>query len=36
VVVMTQGAKLAEGLPGAVRANPAVQAAYFGQGSHHA
>lgn len=36
VVVMTQGAKLAEGLPAAVRANPAVQAAYFGQGSHHA
>ena len=36
VVVMTQGAKLAEGLPAAVRANPAVQAAYFGQGAHHA
>jgi branched-chain amino acid transport system ATP-binding protein len=36
VVVMTQGAKLAEGLPAAVRANPAVQAAYFGHGSHHA
>jgi branched-chain amino acid transport system ATP-binding protein len=36
VVVMTQGAKLAEGMPAAVRANPAVQAAYFGQGSHHA
>lgn len=36
VVVMNQGAKLAEGLPGAVRANPAVQAAYFGQGAHHA
>jgi branched-chain amino acid transport system ATP-binding protein len=36
VVVMTQGAKLAEGLPADVRANPAVQAAYFGQGSHHA
>lgn len=36
VVVMTQGAKLAEGVPAAVRANPAVQAAYFGQGSHHA
>ena len=36
VVVMTQGAKLAEGLPAAVRANPAVQAAYFGKGSHDA
>ena len=36
VVVMTQGAKLAEGLPADVRANPAVQAAYFGQGSHRA
>jgi branched-chain amino acid transport system ATP-binding protein len=36
VVVMMQGAKLAEGMPSAVRANPAVQAAYFGQGSHHA
>jgi branched-chain amino acid transport system ATP-binding protein len=36
VVVMTQGAKLAEGLPADVRANPAVQAAYFGQGAHHA
>lgn len=36
VVVMTQGAKLAEGLPAAVRANPAVQAAYFGQGAAHA
>ena len=36
VVVMTQGAKLAEGMPAAVRANPAVQAAYFGQGSHNA
>lgn len=36
VVVMTQGAKLAEGLPSDVRANPAVQAAYFGQGGHHA
>jgi branched-chain amino acid transport system ATP-binding protein len=30
VVVMHQGAKLAEGAPQAVRANPAVQAAYFG------
>jgi branched-chain amino acid transport system ATP-binding protein len=36
VVVMTQGAKLAEGLPAAVRANPAVQAAYFGHGTDHA
>jgi branched-chain amino acid transport system ATP-binding protein len=36
VVVMTQGAKLAEGLPRDVRANPAVQAAYFGHGAHHA
>jgi branched-chain amino acid transport system ATP-binding protein len=36
VVVMTQGSKLAEGLPADVRANPAVQAAYFGQGAHHA
>jgi branched-chain amino acid transport system ATP-binding protein len=36
VVVMNQGAKLAEGMPEAVRANPAVQAAYFGQGKHHA
>lgn len=33
VVVMHQGAKLAEGTPQAVRANPAVQAAYFGE--HH-
>ena len=30
VVVMHQGAKLAEGTPQAVRANPAVQEAYFG------
>jgi branched-chain amino acid transport system ATP-binding protein len=30
VVVMAQGRKLAEGTPAAVRANPAVQAAYFG------
>jgi branched-chain amino acid transport system ATP-binding protein len=30
VVVLHQGAKLAEGTPQAVRANPAVQAAYFG------
>jgi branched-chain amino acid transport system ATP-binding protein len=36
VVVMTQGAKLAEGLPQEVRANPAVQAAYFGKGAQHA
>jgi branched-chain amino acid transport system ATP-binding protein len=31
VVVMHQGQKLAEGPPSAVRANPAVQAAYFGE-----
>jgi branched-chain amino acid transport system ATP-binding protein len=31
VVVMHQGAKLAEGKPLEVRANPAVQAAYFGE-----
>jgi len=31
VVVMHQGQKLAEGAPAAVRANPAVQAAYFGE-----
>lgn len=31
VVVMHQGQKLAEGTPGAVRADPAVQAAYFGE-----
>jgi branched-chain amino acid transport system ATP-binding protein len=30
VVVMHQGRKLAEGTPAAVRADPAVQAAYFG------
>jgi branched-chain amino acid transport system ATP-binding protein len=30
VIVMHQGEKLAEGAPAAVRANPAVQAAYFG------
>ncbi len=30
VIVMHQGAKLAEGTPQAVRANPAVQTAYFG------
>ncbi|MCB1439792.1 MAG: ABC transporter ATP-binding protein [Nitratireductor sp.] len=32
VVVMHQGQKLAEGEPGKIRANPAVQAAYFGHG----
>ena len=31
VVVMHQGRKLAEGTPQAVRANPAVQTAYFGE-----
>jgi branched-chain amino acid transport system ATP-binding protein len=31
VIVMHQGQKLAEGGPNEVRANPAVQAAYFGQ-----
>lgn len=31
VVVMHQGQKLAEGTPAEVRANPAVQAAYFGE-----
>jgi branched-chain amino acid transport system ATP-binding protein len=30
VVVMHQGQKLAEGTPTAVRADPSVQAAYFG------
>jgi branched-chain amino acid transport system ATP-binding protein len=30
VIVMAQGRKLAEGTPASVRANPAVQAAYFG------
>lgn len=34
VIVMAQGAKLAEGLPEEVRANPAVQAAYFGEERH--
>ncbi|MGQ3489010.1 ABC transporter ATP-binding protein [Roseovarius pacificus] len=32
VVVMHQGQKIADGTPGEVRANPAVQAAYFGNG----
>ncbi|MDB5797062.1 MAG: transporter [Paucimonas sp.] len=32
VVVLNQGARLAEGTPADVRANPAVQAAYFGTG----
>lgn len=36
VVVMNQGAKLAEGSPLQVRADPAVQAAYFGKGREHA
>lgn len=31
VIVMAQGGKLAEGVPAAVRANPLVQAAYFGE-----
>jgi branched-chain amino acid transport system ATP-binding protein len=31
VVVMHQGAKLAEGTPNTVRSNPTVQAAYFGE-----
>jgi branched-chain amino acid transport system ATP-binding protein len=30
IVVMHQGKKLAEGAPAAVRADPAVKAAYFG------
>jgi branched-chain amino acid transport system ATP-binding protein len=31
VIVMHQGMKLAEGEPAAIRANPGVQAAYFGE-----
>ena len=31
VIVMAQGCKLAEGAPDAVRSNPVVQAAYFGE-----
>jgi branched-chain amino acid transport system ATP-binding protein len=31
VIVLHQGKKLFEGTPAAVRANPAVQTAYFGQ-----
>jgi branched-chain amino acid transport system ATP-binding protein len=34
VIVMHQGQKLAEGTPEAVRSNPAVQAAYFGDAAH--
>lgn len=34
VVVMNQGAKLAEGTPQEVRADPQVQAAYFGAATH--
>jgi branched-chain amino acid transport system ATP-binding protein len=34
VVVMHQGAKLAEGSPQEVRADPAVQSAYFGDAPH--
>ena len=36
VVVLNQGARLAEGRPEEVRSNPAVQAAYFGTGAGHA
>lgn len=36
VIVMAQGAKLAEGTPREVRSNPAVQAAYFGEERHAA
>lgn len=36
VVVLNQGARLAEGRPEEVRNNPAVQAAYFGTGGGHA
>jgi len=31
IVVMHQGMKLAEGSPASIRANPQVQAAYFGE-----
>ncbi|MGH8802671.1 MAG: ABC transporter ATP-binding protein [Casimicrobiaceae bacterium] len=34
VIVMHQGAKLAEGTPEEIRANAEVQAAYFGEASH--
>ncbi|CAM3649352.1 ABC transporter ATP-binding protein [Bordetella sputigena] len=34
VVVLAQGRKLAEGRPSDVRADPAVQAAYFGEAAH--
>lgn len=34
VIVLHQGQKLAEGTPEAVRSNPAVQAAYFGDAAH--
>jgi branched-chain amino acid transport system ATP-binding protein len=36
VIVMHQGAKLAEGTPQNVRSNPAVRAAYFGEDAHAA
>jgi branched-chain amino acid transport system ATP-binding protein len=36
VVVLNQGQRLAEGKPGEVRNNPAVQAAYFGSKAAHA
>jgi branched-chain amino acid transport system ATP-binding protein len=34
VIVLAQGRKLAEGRPSDVRADPAVQAAYFGEAAH--
>ncbi|ARP79953.1 ABC transporter ATP-binding protein [Bordetella genomosp. 8] len=34
VIVLAQGRKLAEGPPAQVRADPAVQAAYFGEAAH--